>query len=85
MFVFARARVCVCACAYLYSVVRVCVFSVCVWGAPVSAEGERAKPIDYFNPSICESVILSAQSSTGGLLMGLNASLLSRSLPVQLT
>jgi hypothetical protein len=44
----------------------------------VCGAGEkRVKPIDYFNPPICESVILSAQASKGGLLMGSNASLLS--------
>ena len=73
-------------CVHICVTASVCVYvCVCVSGAPVCAEGERVKPIDYFNPPICESVILSAQPSTGGLLIGLNASLLSRALPVQLT
>lgn len=68
----------VCMCVHFCGMVYVC---VCVGG-------ERVKPIDYFNPSIRESVILSglsAQPSTGGLLMWLNASLLRLSLPVQST
>ena len=84
VFVFAHERVCAYLCHGLTQCVCVCV-CVCVSGAPVCAEGERVKPIDYFNPPICESVILSAQPSTGGLLIGLNASLLSCALPVQLT
>lgn len=42
------------------------------------------KCIDYFNPPICESVILVALHSTGESLMGLGADRL-RPLPVQLT
>lgn len=49
----------------------------CVCVVCLAVQEEREKPIDYFNPPICESVILSAEPSTGGLLMGLNASLLS--------
>ncbi len=44
----------------------------------------EVKAIDYFNPPICESVILVALHSTGESLMGLSAACL-RPLPVQLT
>lgn len=44
----------------------------------------EVKAIDYFNPPICESVILVALHSTGESLMGLGAACL-RPLPVQLT
>lgn len=50
---------------------------VCVWSMEVKA-------IDYFNPPICESVILVALHSTGESLMGLSAARL-RPLPIQLT
>lgn len=44
----------------------------------------EVKAIDYFNPPICESVILVALHSTGESLMGLSAACL-RPFPVQLT
>lgn len=44
----------------------------------------EVKAIDYFNPPICESLILVALRSTGESLMGLSAACL-RPLPVQLT
>lgn len=44
----------------------------------------EVKAIDYFNPPICESVILVALHSSGESLMGLSAACL-RPLPVQLT
>lgn len=44
----------------------------------------EVKAIDYFNPPICESVILVALHSTGESLMGLSAARL-RPLPIQLT
>lgn len=50
---------------------------MCMWSMEVKA-------IDYFNPPICESVILVALRSTGESLMGLSAACL-RPLPVQLT
>lgn len=44
----------------------------------------EVRAIDYFNPPICESLILVALRSTGESLMGLSAACL-RPLPVQLT
>lgn len=44
----------------------------------------EVKAIDYFNPPICESVILMALHSTGESLMGLSAACL-RPHPIQLT